>query len=222
MLRWSAAAILFASPMLLSTDFAAAQVAELPSGNGPQFRSRMMDWSTRAEPLEAEPVQVAPVHSRTLPRLSSRFGERRAAAGGGSRAHAGIDIPGPLGTPVRSAAAGTVRFAGTAGGYGTLVVLQHGNGLTTRYAHLSRLLVSPGTAVAAGEAVGLMGSTGHSTGSHLHFEVRRSGTALDPITFLTAPYAPQITATVPPAPPELYRSRYALARTGQPAPGDDD
>jgi murein DD-endopeptidase MepM/ murein hydrolase activator NlpD len=100
------------------------------------------------------------------------------------RMHEGIDIAAGLGTPIRAAAAGTVIHAGWLGGYGNLVVLDHGDGLATAYAHASAILVSVGHTVAQGETLSLVGSTGNSTGPHLHFEVRVNGTAVDPLLYL--------------------------------------
>jgi murein DD-endopeptidase MepM/ murein hydrolase activator NlpD len=114
-------------------------------------------------------------------RLTSVFGARRAAAGGGSRAHAGVDLAAPLGSPVTAALPGRVSMAGWAGGYGNLVVVEHGNGLETRYAHLSSIRVVPGQQIRQGELVGLVGSTGHSTGPHLHYEIRQNGRPLNPL-----------------------------------------
>jgi murein DD-endopeptidase MepM/ murein hydrolase activator NlpD len=100
------------------------------------------------------------------------------------RMHEGIDIDCVYGTPNRAAAAGTVIYAGWLGGYGNLVVVDHGNGLSTAYAHASAILVSVGQSVSQGETVSLVGSTGHSTGPHLHFEVRVNGVAVDPLLYL--------------------------------------
>ena len=100
------------------------------------------------------------------------------------RMHEGIDIGCAYGTPNRAAAAGTVIYAGWMGGYGNLVVLDHGNGLSTAYAHASAILVGVGQTVAQGETVSLVGSTGHSTGPHLLFEVRVNGVAVDPLLYL--------------------------------------
>jgi murein DD-endopeptidase MepM/ murein hydrolase activator NlpD len=100
------------------------------------------------------------------------------------RMHEGIDIDCAYGTPNRAAAAGTVIYAGWLGGYGNLVVVDHGNGLSTAYAHASAILVSVGQSVSQGETVSLVGSTGHSTGPHLHFEVRINGVAVDPLLYL--------------------------------------
>ncbi|MEP7224027.1 MAG: M23 family metallopeptidase, partial [Actinomycetota bacterium] len=100
------------------------------------------------------------------------------------RMHEGIDIAASSGTPIRAAAAGTVIHAGWLGGYGNLVVIDHGNGLATAYAHASSILVGVGQQVAQGETVSLVGSTGHSSGPHLHFEVRINGVAVDPLLYL--------------------------------------
>ena len=100
------------------------------------------------------------------------------------RMHEGIDIAVPSGTPVHAAAAGTVIYAGWMTGYGNLVVLDHGNGLATAYAHNSSLLVSVGQHVSQGQTISLSGSTGHSTGPHVHFEVRVNGVAVDPLLYL--------------------------------------
>lgn len=90
-------------------------------------------------------------------------------------------MPAPPGTPVLAAASGAVRLAAATGGYGNMVEIDHGRGLRTRYAHLSRMLVSSGEWVEAGQIIALVGSTGRSTGNHLHFEVRRNGMAVDPL-----------------------------------------
>jgi len=100
------------------------------------------------------------------------------------RMHEGIDIGCAYGTPNRAAAAGTVIYAGWLGGYGNLVVIDHGNGLSTAYAHASSILVGVGQSVSQGETVSLVGSTGNSSGPHLHFEVRVNGQAVDPLLYL--------------------------------------
>jgi murein DD-endopeptidase MepM/ murein hydrolase activator NlpD len=110
--------------------------------------------------------------------VTSGFGPRW------GRMHEGIDIAVPLGTPVRAAAAGTVIYAGWLGGYGNLVVVDHGGGLSTAYAHNSSFGSSVGQAVAAGQVVSYSGSTGNSSGPHVHFEVRINGSAVDPLGYL--------------------------------------
>lgn len=107
-------------------------------------------------------------------KVYSKFGWRR------NRQHMGVDLPYPKGTPVKAAFAGKVRYAARSGGYGNLVVLRHPNGLETYYGHLSQIDVSANEWVEAGQVVGLGGSTGRSTGPHLHFETRYRGFAFDP------------------------------------------
>ena len=98
----------------------------------------------------------------------------------GMRFHTGIDYPAPLGTPVVAARDGVVAAVGTLAGYGNLVELAHGQGVTTLYAHLSSTFVEPGKRVARGTVVGLVGRTGDASGPHLHFELRLRGAAIDP------------------------------------------
>ncbi len=100
------------------------------------------------------------------------------------RLHEGIDIAASTGTSIWAAAAGTVIYAGWLGGYGNLVVVDHGNGLSTAYAHASAILVAVGQTVSQGETLSLVGSTGNSSGPHLHFEVRVNGVAVDPLLYL--------------------------------------
>jgi murein DD-endopeptidase MepM/ murein hydrolase activator NlpD len=100
------------------------------------------------------------------------------------RMHEGIDIAASSGTPIRAAASGTVIHAGWLGGYGNLVVVDHGSGLATAYAHASAILVGLGQSVSQGETISLVGSTGNSSGPHLHFEVRIDGIAVDPLGYL--------------------------------------
>ena len=159
--------------------------AELP--NGTAFRERMVAKSAEpARPVAEQPAPGAAAVKRALPRLSSRYGVRPDPVDGGQRFHAGIDIPGAAGSPVLASAGGTVTFAGYAGGYGRMIEIDHGGGMRTRYAHLDQLLVRPGSQVGQGAIVGRIGSTGRSTGPHLHFEVRRQGRPVDPVALLSA------------------------------------
>lgn len=111
---------------------------------------------------------------------SSSFGKRVHPIDGEIRYHTGMDMAAPEGTPVRAAGAGVVVQAGRAGGYGNMVVIDHGGGLETRYAHLSGIDVREGQRIPAGAPLGRVGSTGRSTGPHLHLEVRRDGQPIDP------------------------------------------
>lgn len=115
-------------------------------------------------------------------RVSSGYGMRFHPIHGGRRAHLGVDFAAPTGTPVRTVGDGVVTFAGWQGGYGNIVVIQHANDQQTAYAHLSRIDVRKGEKVAQGEFIGAVGSTGASTGPHLHFEFRDKGQHIDPLT----------------------------------------
>lgn len=118
--------------------------------------------------------------------ITSRFGNRPDPFLGGLAMHAGIDFRSPVGGEIKSTGAGKVIAAGPAGGYGNMVEIDHGYGLTTRYGHMSRVLVKVGDEVGSGDVIGLSGNTGRSTGPHLHYEVRRNGEAVDPMIFLNA------------------------------------
>lgn len=115
---------------------------------------------------------------------TSNFGPRSDPFTGGTAMHAGMDFRGETGTPVRAPGAGKVLRAEVAGGYGNLVELDHGNGITTRYGHLSAFDVKEGQLVAAGQIIGRVGSTGRSTGPHLHYETRLSDEARNPLKFI--------------------------------------
>jgi murein DD-endopeptidase MepM/ murein hydrolase activator NlpD len=117
-------------------------------------------------------------------RISSDFGWRVHPIFRSRRFHAGLDIAAPYGTPVVAAAGGTVILSGWVGGYGKTVVIDHGGGISTLYGHSSSLLVREGEAVQAGQTIAKVGSTGYSTGPHVHFEVRRDGAAVNPRDWL--------------------------------------
>jgi murein DD-endopeptidase MepM/ murein hydrolase activator NlpD len=127
-------------------------------------------------PIPRSPIWlIAPLRWR----LGDVFGPR------GNRFHTGVDYPAPAGTTVAAAGRGRVTFAGwDPGGYGNLVVIEHPGGVRSMYAHLARIAVRPGTSVVAGNTVGSVGSTGISSGPHLHFELRLRGAAIDPLTAL--------------------------------------
>jgi murein DD-endopeptidase MepM/ murein hydrolase activator NlpD len=116
--------------------------------------------------------------------LSSPFGNRGDPITGRRAFHAGLDFAAEYGSPIRAAAGGTVAFAGFRPDFGWMVEIDHGNGLSTRYAHASRLLVAARALVAPGEEIAKLGSSGRSTGPHLHFEVLRHGEPVDPRRYL--------------------------------------
>jgi murein DD-endopeptidase MepM/ murein hydrolase activator NlpD len=118
--------------------------------------------------------------------ITSTFGVRRDPILGTPALHSGMDFRAPTGTRVHATAPGIVVKAGRNSGYGRMVEVDHGNGFSTRYAHMSRISVKVGQAIDTGDVVGESGSTGRSTGPHLHYEVRRNGDAIDPLRFLKA------------------------------------
>lgn len=120
----------------------------------------------------------------TMGDVTSRFGWRGSPMGGGSDYHPGIDIANSIGTPIVATADGKVVESGRASGYGQLVQIDHGNGIQTLYGHNSQLIVQVGQMVKKGQIIAYMGSTGYSTGSHVHYEVRVNGTAVNPANFL--------------------------------------
>ncbi|WP_408587956.1 peptidoglycan DD-metalloendopeptidase family protein [Novosphingobium sp.] len=122
----------------------------------------------------------------SLEYISSGFGYRADPFDGSAAFHAGLDFRGPVGAPIFAAAAGSVSFTGVRQGYGNCVEISHGNGLMTRYAHMSRIGAKLGQKVDAGAVIGQIGSTGRSTGPHLHFEVRINDRPVNPRPFLEA------------------------------------
>ncbi|MEO6136759.1 MAG: M23 family metallopeptidase [Ginsengibacter sp.] len=118
--------------------------------------------------------------------ITSTFGHRENPFSGvGVETHKGLDIKGPSGAPVKSMAKGKVEFAGLRGGYGNCIILKHANGFETLYGHLSKIKVQVGQQVDIGQQIGNIGSTGRSTGPHLHYEVHRNGDRINPQSFLT-------------------------------------
>lgn len=133
----------------------------------------------KSEALSLPISNPSPGHS-----ISSTFGVRKDPLLGTPAMHSGLDFRAPMGSPARVTASGTVISAGWNGGYGRMVEVQHANGFTTRYGHLSKILVKEGQKLSTGDVVGKVGSSGRSTGPHLHYEVRRHGDALNPVRFL--------------------------------------
>ena len=140
----------------------------------------------RMEVLERTLVAVPSGNPADVLMMSSGFGYRSDPFTGGAAMHSGLDFRGPVGTPILAAAPGRVSFVGAKSGYGNVVEVDHGQSIMTRYAHLSGFTSKVGAQVAAGQQIAKMGSTGRSTGSHLHFEVRLNGVAVNPRRFLEA------------------------------------
>lgn len=144
----------------------------------------------RMSALERGLDGVPQVMPASIENISSGFGYRSDPFNGRGAMHAGLDFRGPMGAPIHAAAKGQVSFVGQKSGYGNVVEVRHGNGLMTRYAHMSKFAAKVGQQVAAGDVIGAIGSTGRSTGPHLHFEVRINDRAVNPRPFLE--YAPDV------------------------------
>ncbi len=191
----------FANSAAASADVTAplraAQAAKSgqPSGDE-EFRRLFANWESLDNPAPASTAATAaPVIRRSgvsIPSLmpvegvalTSGYGMRWHPVLGGRRAHKGVDLAGPIGTPVRATADGVVERAEWFSSYGLFVSLEHGGNIETRYGHMSRLNVAAGQMVHKGDIIGFIGSTGRSTGPHLHYEVRIAGTAVNPIPYL--------------------------------------
>jgi murein DD-endopeptidase MepM/ murein hydrolase activator NlpD len=151
-----------------------ADIAALQAGSA-DIASRLRSGGSHSSATPSAAGLIWPVQGV----LTSPYGMRW------GRMHEGIDIGAPTGTPIYAAAGGTVNYAGWEGGYGNLTLIDHGNGLATAYGHQSRFAVSSGQTVSRGQLIGYVGSTGHSTGPHVHFEVRVNGVPNDPLNYLS-------------------------------------
>ena len=164
-------------------------VAEVTFENDERVSSNVIDEvvSLKAVAKEVErgskipPTYIKPIYGG---RLTSSFGPRKAPKKGASTYHKGVDWGTAKGTPVYASGGGTVIKAGWGSGYGYCVYLQHPDGRQTRYAHLSKVLVSVGQSVSQGQKIALSGNTGNSTGPHLHFEMLIGGKHVNPLAYL--------------------------------------
>lgn len=192
-LTTSAATLLCAaSPALAengSTDIAAA-IPSVPADTNlgaqdTEFRALFADWKS----MENRDVGRISIPSRKPVdsfKLTSQYGFRADPFAGRRARHKGVDMAGPIGTPIYATADGIVGRAQWVGGYGKYVEVNHGGEIQTRYGHMSQILVEPNQRVTKGQIIGLMGSTGRSTGSHLHYEVRIAGNSVNPMPFISS------------------------------------
>lgn len=150
----------------------------------PEFRALADSWGKINGAVTKVEVAVPSINPVDVMKFSSGYGYRSAPTRGASRNHKGLDIPGPVGTPIYATADGMIGRAQWVSGYGKFVEINHGNAVQTRYGHLSAMNVVPGQRIRKGDVLGYMGSTGRSTGSHLHYEVRIAGEAINPTAFL--------------------------------------
>ena len=149
----------------------------------PTFKALFASWKS-LDQLEQGTISIPSLKPVADASFTSGFGSRTDPFQGRTAMHAGIDLAGPVGTPIYATADGVVGRSEWAGGYGNLVELDHGKGIQTRYGHLSTSLVQAGQRVKRGDLIARMGSTGRSTGSHLHYEVRIDGKPVNPIPFM--------------------------------------
>lgn len=159
----------------------AAQLARSGAGGGSIGAVLAAAQADQTPPVEVSGLLALPLQNTTI---GSPFGPRVHPIFGGTRLHSGLDLSGASGQQIHASAGGTVVMAGAVGGYGNTVVIDHGNTVATLYAHMTADAVEVGQEVAAGELIGFVGSTGFSTGPHLHYEVRILGQPVDPISYL--------------------------------------
>lgn len=177
--------------VLVATEVATAdiggvigqRVAEKKSAEAAEAKRIAAQKAAEAERTQKEDSLNGVTFTKPLSvgSISSRFGERSSIR---STAHTGLDIYAPSGTPIRPVSAGTVTSAGSHGSYGNLIIISHGNGVESYYGHCSAIYVSVGQSVDTSTVIGAVGSTGNSTGNHLHLEIRKDGTPLNPQRFL--------------------------------------
>lgn len=172
-----------------SVDVAAAISTPASNNNlnaqNTEFRNLFADWKS----LENRDTGRIAIPSRKPVdsfKLTSQYGFRADPFAGRRARHKGVDMAGPIGTPIYATADGIVGRAQWVGGYGKYVEVNHGGEIQTRYGHMSQILVEPNQRVTKGQIIGLMGSTGRSTGSHLHYEVRIAGNSVNPMPFISS------------------------------------
>ena len=171
------------------------------SGGDEQFRNLFTSWGSpdgdvASSPVPAVTIAIPSIMPLAAAKLTSNYGMRTHPVIGGRRNHKGVDLAAPTGTPVFATAEGIVSRADHYSSYGLYISLQHGAALETRYAHMSRLAVAAGQRVSKGDVIGYVGSTGRSTGPHLHYEVRMDGVAVNPIPYMVESEAQQAFALV--------------------------
>lgn len=150
-----------------------------------KFRALFTSWK-RLDQIGQGVISIPSARPVEGVSLTSGYGVRSDPFRNRAAMHAGIDLAGPIGTPIYATADGVVSYSGWMRGYGNLIEVAHGKAVETRYGHLSKLLVKNNMRVKRGQLIGLMGSTGRSTGSHLHYEVRLDGKAVNPVPYLQA------------------------------------
>jgi murein DD-endopeptidase MepM/ murein hydrolase activator NlpD len=150
----------------------------------PEFRALHDSWGQTSGASRKTAVSIPSINPVESMRMTSQYGYRTDPFQGRRKNHKGLDIAGPIGTPIYATADGVIGRAQWVSGYGKYVEIEHGNAIQTRYGHLSAMNVYSGQRVRKGDVIGFMGSTGRSTGSHLHYEVRIAGEPVNPNSFL--------------------------------------
>lgn len=172
------------TPRRIGAEGVGGPFEPLTKAADPTFKALFNSWK-KLDQLQDGVIAVPSDKPVKTAAFTSSFGVRSDPFKGSAAMHAGIDLAGPIGTPIYATADGMVTAAAwNNGGYGNLIKIEHGRGIETRYGHLSAITVRPGQRVRRGELIGKMGSTGRSTGSHLHYEVRIDGRAVNPIPFM--------------------------------------
>lgn len=165
-------------------DSKAARGGPFDSGSSPTFKQLFDSWK-KLDTLQDGAIAIPSDKPLQTAVFTSGYGYRDDPFHHGSDFHPGIDLAAPIGTPIHATADGTIVAAGwNNGGYGNMVEIDHGKGIHTRYGHMSRVLVTDGEHVTRGQVIGLVGSTGHSTGAHCHYEVRIDNKPVNPIPFM--------------------------------------
>ena len=194
----------FANSSAASADMtAAARDARTSpiSGGDEQFHNLFASWKSLdgadvSAPAPTTSIAIPSIMPLASAKMTSNYGMREHPVIGGRRNHKGVDLAAPIGTPIFATADGVVSRADRFSSYGLYISLQHGANLETRYAHMSRLAVAAGQRVNKGDVIGYVGTTGRSTGPHLHYEVRMDGVAVNPIPYMIESEAQQAFALV--------------------------
>ena len=165
-------------------DSKAARGGPFDGGSSPTFKQLFDSWK-KLDTLQDGAIAIPSDKPLQTAVFTSGYGYREDPFHHGADFHPGIDLAAPIGTPIHATADGTIVAAGwNNGGYGNMVEIDHGKGIHTRYGHMSRVLVTDGEHVTRGQVIGLVGSTGHSTGAHCHYEVRIDNKPVNPIPFM--------------------------------------
>ena len=180
---------LLAAVLLLAMPMAPASArGEAPSSNegaAAQFQALFQSWK-KLDAITNGVISIPSIQPIANFTFTSAYGVRSDPFRGAAAMHAGIDLASPAGTPIYATADGVIDRAEWFGGYGNMVEIDHGKGIATRYGHMSRIAATAGQRVKRGDLIGYVGSTGRSTGNHLHYEVRIDGRAVNPLPFLAS------------------------------------